>query len=57
VHIGELIIPQVTLTGLTEDALRLLEQIGVTLRKPPETAWAAVRLETEEGVQVALSLN
>ena len=57
VHIGELVIPQVTLTGLTEDARRLLERIGVPLPEPPEAAWVAVRLEAEKGVQVALALT
>ena len=57
VHIGELVVPQVTLTGLTEDARRLLERIGVPLPEPPEAAWVAVRLEAERGVQVALVLT
>jgi transposase len=57
VHVGELVIPQVTLTGLTEDARRLLERIGVPLPKPPEIAWVAVRLETEQGIPVALALS
>jgi len=45
------------LTGLTEDARRLLERIGVPLPEPPEAAWVAVRLEAERGVQVALVLT
>lgn len=57
IHIGELIIPQVTLTGLTEDARRLLERIGVPLPKPPKAAWVAVRLVAEEGNQVASPLS
>lgn len=46
VHLGEFVIPQVSLTGLTEDARRLLERIGVLLPKPTGAAWVAVRLDT-----------
>jgi hypothetical protein len=56
VRVGELTIPQVTLTGSTEDARRLLERIGVPLPEPPETAWIAVCLEAEKDIQVALAL-
>ena len=57
IRIGELIIPQVTLTGLTEDARCLLERIGVPLPEPPKAAWVAVRLEAEKGIQAALALT
>jgi len=57
IHIGEPIIPQATLTGLTEDARRLVERIGVPLPKPPKAAWGAVRLVAEEGNQVASPLS
>jgi len=57
VHVGELVIPQITLTGLTEDARRLLERIGVPLPEPPEAALVAVRLEAEEMIPMALALG
>ena len=57
IHVGELIIPQITLTGLTKDARRLLERTGVLLPGPPEIAWVAVRLETERNTPVALALH
>jgi transposase len=57
VHIGELVIPQVTLTGLTEDARRLLERVGGVLPEPPEPAWVAVHLEAEKGTRVALAVT
>lgn len=57
VHVGELVIPQVTLTGLTEDARRLLERIGVPLPEPPEAALVAVRLKAEEMIPMALALG
>ncbi len=56
-HIGEVVIPQVSLTGLTEDGRRLLEWIGVSLPEPPEPAWVAVRLEAERGFPVAVALG
>jgi transposase len=56
VHLGELVIPQVSLTGLTEDARRLLEHIGVPLPKPAGATWVAVRLDAEKGAQMALAL-
>lgn len=46
VHLDELAIPQVSLTGLTEDARRLLERIGVSLPRPTGAAWVAVRPDT-----------
>lgn len=55
-HLGELAIPEVSLTGLTEDARRLLEHIGVPLPQPVGAAWVAVRLDVEEGAQMTLAL-
>jgi|GEM_PF-1446260 len=56
VHLGELVIPQVSLTGLTEDTRRLLERIGVSLPKPTGAAWVAVRLDTKKDAQMTLAL-
>lgn len=56
VHLGELVIPQVSLTGLTEDTRRLLEHIGVPLPEPAGVAWVAVRLDTERDAQMTLVL-
>ena len=56
VHLGELVIPQVSLTGLTEDARRLLEHIGVPLPEPGGVAWVAVRLDAERDAQMTLAL-
>lgn len=55
-HVGELVIPGVSLTGLTEDARRLLERIGILLPAPAGAAWVAVRLEAKVGTQMALLL-
>lgn len=57
VHVDELVVPQTTLTGLREDARRLLERIGVPLPEPPEPAWVAVCLEPEKGIPAALALS
>lgn len=56
IHIGELVVPQTTLTGLTEDARRLLEQIGVALPEPVEPAWVAVCLEPGKDLPAASAL-
>lgn len=55
-HVGQLVIPTVSLTGLTEDARRLLAHIGVPLPEPAGVAWLAVRLDTEMGAQMSLAL-
>jgi hypothetical protein len=57
VHVGESVIPQVTLTGLTEDGRRLLEQIGVPPPEPAEAALVIVHLETEKMIPMALALG
>lgn len=56
-HVGELVIPYVSLTGLTENARRLLDRIGVSLPKPPQIAWVAVRLEAEQTIPIPLTLS
>jgi transposase len=57
IHLAESVIPTVSLTGLTDDARRLLEHIGVPLPDPAETTWAAVRLDAEESIPVTLALT
>jgi hypothetical protein len=54
--IAEAVLPCVILTGLTDEARRLLERIGVPLPEPAESAWVAVRLEAAEGVEAAIAL-
>lgn len=56
VHLDQLVIPQASLTGLTEDAQRLLEHIGVPLPEPTGVAWVAVRLDAEKGAQMTMAL-
>jgi hypothetical protein len=56
VSIGELLIPFITLTGLTDNTRRLLDCIGVPLPEPVETAWVAVRLEAVEVAAATLTL-
>jgi len=51
VHLGALVIPEVSLTGLTEDTRRLLGRIGVSLPEPTGAVWVAVRLDAGKGVQ------
>jgi hypothetical protein len=55
-RMGELVIPEASLAGLTGDARRLLEHIGVPLAEPAGVAWVAVRLEAEKGAQMTLAL-
>ena len=52
IHLGELLIPEVALTGLTEDARYLLERIGVPLPEPAQATWVGVRVEAEEAAQM-----
>lgn len=56
VHVGQLVIPIISLTGLTEDARRLLAHIGVPLPEPAGVAWVAVRLDAEMDAQMSLAL-
>jgi transposase len=56
VSVGELVIPYVTLTGLTDKVCRLLQHIGVPLPEPAETAWIALRLEAADLVEATLAL-
>ena len=55
IHLGQLVIPAVSLTGLTEDARRLLERIGVPLPEPAGVAWVALCLDTQGGIQMTLA--
>jgi transposase len=54
-HVGQAVIPQVSLTGLTEDTRRLLEHLGVPLPEPVGVAWVAVRLDAEQGAPMTLA--
>jgi transposase len=56
IHLDQLVIPQVSLTGLADDARRLLEQLGVPLPESAGGAWVAVRLDAEKDSQVTLAL-
>lgn len=56
IHLGELVIPQVSLTGLTEDARRLLECMEVPLPQPAGAVWVEARLDVEEGTQTTVAL-
>jgi hypothetical protein len=56
VSVGELLIPYITLTGLTDKTRRLLDCIGVPLPEPVETAWVAVRLEAVEALAATIAL-
>ena len=57
IHVDELAITQVSLTGLTEDARRLLERIGVPLPAPMGPAWVAVCPQHKKSIPVALALS
>jgi len=54
VYLNTLVIPQVTLTGLTPEAQRLLEHLGVPLPGPAAAVRVAVRLAAEAGGGITL---
>jgi len=54
VHLDTVVIPQVTLTGLTPEVQRLLEHLGVPLPGPAAEVRVVVRLAAEEGGEMTL---